>query len=671
MKKVIPFIIFYLSLQPLYTQKELQLRAKTYFERAFYSDAIPLYEQLLKTDKSQSVLKNLADSYYNTYNLHSAARWYKVLISKYGHTVDSSYYFKLSQTLKAIGKYDEAYERLENYHKHRNDTVALGKLRQELLYIENISAIGNRFSIKNLPLNSSTSEFGAARVDSTLVYSAARKKNTSTKKLYRWNNQNYLDIYTHPIDKISHGDSLSKSISSQINTKMHEGTFAITKDRKTIYFTRNSFINGKKRTDAEKITNLKIYKAVWLDKGWGNITELPFNSTEFSIEHPALNKDETKLYFASDRPGGHGSFDLYSVDILSNGRYGNPINLGNTINTSRKEQFPYLDSEDNLYFASNGHPGFGLLDIFFSKFDTGVYKKPDNLGLPLNSGYDDFSISFYSSKKGFFSSNRPNGKGSDDIYSFIETKPLVIEDCQQFIVGFLTDQITNQPIPNGTIKLLDYQGKTITELLTDNNAQFSFAIECSSSYTIFANKEGYQDNYRNVASTKVRKKALDGSLQLLPLKEVKKQQLIQAQKNKEAKIKDAIEREDALVKEKNRTIIKTQEIHFDYSLWYLRRESRERLQVVVQVMTDNPNIIIEIGTHTDIRGNEKYNRNLSQKRADVVKEFLISKGITPNRIIAKGYGESQPIVKCKTENDCSEEDHEWNRRCEFVIKRWD
>jgi len=520
------------------------------------------------------------------------------------------------------------------------------------------------------------------------VYTAARKKNTS-KKLYRWNNQNYLDIYSHPFNKINEGDSLSKSLSGQINTKMHEGTFAITKDKKTIYFTRNNFIRGKKGTDAKKISNLKVYKAEWNGNAWENITELPFNSDDFSSEHPALNKDETKLYFSSDRSGGYGSFDLYSVNILAEGIFSNPVNLGPVINTDKKEQFPYIDMDNTLYFASNGHPGYGLLDIFISEYENGSYTKPDNLGLPINSGYDDFSISFYSKKQGFFSSNRPSGKGSDDIYSFIETKPLVIEDCMQFIAGTLTDQTTNQPIPNGKVQLQDAQGKVLKEVLTDEKALFNFEIECASSYIIHGNKEGYQDNQRTIVSTDERKKTLDGSLQLLSLEEIKKQQQIKEQKEKETqlalekknraladkakkeKINDIIKHENVLAKEKDKTVIKTEEIHFDYTLWYLRRESRERLEVVLAVMRKYPGMVVEVGTHTDIRGNENYNSELSQKRANAVKEYLVDKGIADNRIIAKGYGESRPIIECATEEACTEEEHELNRRCEFVVVKWE
>ena len=414
-----------------------------------------------------------------------------------------------------------------------------------------------------------------------------------------------------------------------------------------------------------------------------------------------MNSDESKLYFASDREGGYGSFDLYYVDIHSDGRYGNPINLGHEINTDKKEQFPFLDHQDNLYFASNGHPGYGLLDIFLSKNQNGSYEKPDNLGLPINSGFDDFSLWLYpDGKKGYFASNRPGGKGNDDIYAFTETKPLLIEDCNQFIAGILTDKSTQMPIVGGKIQLMDAEGTLISDLMTGREGSFKFDIACASTYKINGSKTGYEDNSKTITSSKERHKTHDGSLALFSLQEKENQRLAAEEKQKEArllqeqkaqeallvaetkakeeakkqrdeKIQDVIQKEEAIVREKERTIIQTEEIHFDYSLWYLRRESRERLGKVIQIMKDNPGIVIEIGTHTDIRGNSAYNKGLSQKRSDSVKEFLIKNGIEPNRLVSKGYGESQPLVTCKTVADCTEEDHEWNRRCEFVIVKWE
>ncbi|NHF58265.1 OmpA family protein [Flavobacteriaceae bacterium TP-CH-4] len=692
-------------------QQELK-RANAYFGKAYYMDAIPLYESALPQNKSSSLVQNLADCYYNTFDMKNAARWYKYLISNYGSKIQGDYHFKWSQSLKAIGEYEKASEVLTDYYTAQGNTQKLEQLQKENSYLENIRALGNRFDIMNLAINTPTAEFGAVQIDSHIVFSAALKKKEGTAKRYRWNNQHYLDLYSQPLSTIDKGDTSSTDFSKTVNSKMHEGTFAMTQDRKTLYFTRNNFLNGKRKTDGDKISRLKIYRADLVDGEWQNIIELPFNSDDFSTEHPALSPDGTKLYFASDRPGGQGSFDLYEVAIQSDGLYGAPINLGPTINTDKKEQFPFLDTNGNLYFASNGHPGFGLLDVFIATNENGIFQKPDNLGLPVNSGYDDFSWSLNrDGKTGYFASNRPEGKGSDDIYSFSETKPLIIEDCKQFIAGTITNRTTKEPITNVQVRLLDATGNELETRVTKEDAKFKFKLECNTGYRIEAHKESYEGNSKIFQTNKERDTVIDGSMDLYSFEERAKQEAIvlkqkeeeakrrakaleekrrkeeiaakekrvleerQAMENKEKerqrRIAGAIEREEAIVKEQQRTVIKTEEIHFDYSLWYLRRESRERLGKVIKIMKANPGIVLEIGTHTDIRGNARYNKKLSQKRAESARDFLIKNGIDEKRVIAKGYGESQPIVECATEEACSEEDHEWNRRCEFVIVKWE
>ena len=721
MKKILTYLIIFIGVfQTAWAQQDLD-RANDLFEKAYYADAIALYEAALPKNKSSHLIKNLADSYYHTFNLNAAARWYRYLISNYGDSVDEAYYFKLSQSLKAIDEYEEAETVLSDFYTKEGDTAKLQQLKEDTKYLENVKAIGNRFDIENSSFNTASSEFGAMKIGDEIWYTATHKKMGS--KTYRWNNEHYLDIYKHPVDKKFLGDSLSTALSDKINTKLHEGAFALSLDGNTLYFTRNNFKNGKRKTDDKKISNLKIYSANLIDGDWKNITELPFNSDDFSNEHPTLNADGTKLYFASDRPGGFGSFDIYVVSLQSDNIFSAPINLGNLINTDKKEQFPFIASDNSLYFSSNGHPGFGLLDVFVSENRGGIFQQPNNLGLPVNSGYDDFSYILNKEiKTGYFASNRLSGKGSDDIYSFTVTKDLAIEDCQQFITGIITDRTTTLPLAGASVTLVDSENKIVASSLSKENGAFEFDVFCEISYSIKANKEGYEGNSRTIITSNERNATNDASLDLYSIVEkektialieqtkleqeklraealaikkledekiakiqlahqksqekerVEKERFVEKVKSEKALVKritDALATETALVNENDRTVIQTEEIHFDYSLWYLRRESRERLKTVIDVMKNNPGIIIEIGTHTDIRGNGGYNKDLSQKRADSAKEFLVKNGIDTDRIVSKGYGESKPIVECPTEDACSEEDHEWNRRCEFVVVGWD
>ncbi|WP_298502026.1 OmpA family protein [uncultured Maribacter sp.] len=720
MKKTILFILFIgLMQQTAFAQEDLQ-RANTYFERAFYGDAIPLYEEIAKTNKSSKVVKNLADSYYNTYQLPKAAKWYSYLTSVYGENLDESYFFKYSQTLKAVGEFEEATEVLMDYYTSQNQPEKVAKLKEDLRHLENVDAIGDRFKLENLPLNTTKSEFGATKVDTVIIYAASKKKATPVlNKLYRWNSENYLDMYAHPLDKIALGDSVSTSLSSTINTKMHEATFAITKDRKTIYFTRNNFLKGKKKTDGKKISRLKIYKAELVDNKWENIEELPFNGDDFSTEHPTLNSSETVMYFASDRPGGFGSLDLYSVSLNGNGEFGEPKNLGSVINTDKKEQFPFIDAKNNLYFSSNGHAGFGLLDVFVTKKQGDAFQKPNNVGKPVNGGYDDFAYNLNTGEnQGYFASNRPEGIGSDDIYSLEETKPLDIKDCSQFIGGIVTDVTTEKPIAYAIVDLVDEEGTLIESQTASELAEFKFSVACEAQYTIKARKAGYQNNSKTIITDKKRNSVKDGSVNLRSNADIEREKAeklqkekeeeerksklakeerikeekrkkeeakrakelekkrkeeakIKAEKERKERIEKAIADEPAVVRQGKRIIIKAEpKLHFDYDLWYIRLEAKETLDKIIKILKKNPGIQLEIGTHTDIRGNDDYNKKLSQKRSNSVLEYLINQGISKKRLSAKGYGESKPIIKCETEESCTEQQHEINRRCEFVIVDW-
>lgn len=641
--------------------------AKRYFDRTYYSEAIPLYENIIEEDRSLEVVKNLADSYYYTNDLKKAKKWYHYLIRTFGQNMEEEYYFRYIQTLKASDEYEEANKIRRQFLTKKNDNLALETLEKDIHELENVSAIGNRFDIKNFPFNTRFSEFGAVKYGNNIVYSGI--DNGLLSKKYKWNNENYLDLI-----KIADNskDSIGISFSEEINTKMHEGNAVFTKDGNTIYFTRNNSKNGKKAKNKQKISNLQIYKAELLDGKWTNIVSLPFNSEDFSTEHPALSNDEKTLYFASDMPGSLGSFDIFSVEI-NEGAFGTPKNLGPIINTEKKEQFPFISKDEKLYFSSNGHFGYGSLDVFVSKISNGAYAKPENVGLPVNSGYDDFAFNINSDTKlGYFSSNRLEGKGGDDIYSLLETKPLIIEDCKQFITGIITDIDTKIPLENAVVVLQDSDKKQIETITTTADGKFSFTVGCEKSYTVLASKEKYTKDSKAIKISKERLKTNDASMALKSAEVIKKEEEIAtsllAETKKKERIATILATEKDVVKDKERLIIKTDPIYFDYDLWYIRKESKPILNRVIELMKKYPEMVVEIGSHTDARGNNKYNLDLSSKRAASTRAYFIEQGIPAKRIFSKGYGETVQIIKCIPEDSCSEEQHELNRRSEFVIK---
>ena len=698
MKRILFTLLAVLSLQYISAQDQDLDRAKRYFDRTYYSEAIPLYEAALENNRSLEVVRNLADSYYFTNDLKNAQKYYRYLIKNFAKDISEEYYFRYSQTLKATNNYNEANQAIRDMYSKSGNTNGAALLEKELKTLENVTAIGERYKIKNLEINTVNSEFGAVKQGDNLVFSAVKKEPGIFDKVYKWNSESYLNLVTIPMKNINAKDSIVNYFSEDINTKMHESNAVFSSDGKTMYFTRNNTKNRSRAKNKEKISNLQIYKAELVNGKWTNIVSLPFNNPDYSTEHPALSPDEKTLYFASDMPGGLGSFDIYSVAI-NNGNFDTPRNLGNVVNTNRKEQFPFMSKDGKLYFSSNGHEGFGSLDVFVSDSHGSDFSKPINVGLPVNTGVDDFAFNIDSdTKEGFFSSNRKGGKGSDDIYSILEIKPLIVEDCKQFITGIISDMDTKLPIEGAQVALYDFINKKDLETtIVGANGAFKFTVACEKGYVVKATKEGYTEDQRTLDLLKDRNKENDASMELKSLAKIQEEEAIAVQEQKEAekkaleeakakekaiaetkkkeaeqkkkeKVDKIIAQEKDVVKEKDKLVIKTEPIYFDYDLWYIRRDSKPILDRVIDLMNKYPEMVVEIGSHTDIRGGKTYNRVLSENRAQSTRDYFIDKGINPKRIFAKGYGESQPVVKCADEESCSEEQHELNRRSEFVIK---
>jgi len=698
MKKLL-VIIFVFSIQFINAQDQELVRAKKFFDRTYYAEAIILYEKLAEEKPSQEVIKNLADSYYYTNDLVKAQRYYRLLVKNYSNDLNKDYYYRYAQTLKATNSYDDANAVLREYYTKFGKPEDITNFENEVKILENVSAIGKRFEINNLAINTPNSEFGAVKHKDNLVFAGVKLKPGWFDKKYKWDNETYLNIVKVPLQSINSTEAPITYFADELKTGMHESNAVFTKDGKTIYFTRNNSKNGRKKKNDQKISNLQIFKAELVEGKWTNIVSLPFNSPNYSVEHPALSPDEKVLYFASDMPGTLGSFDIYSVNI-NKGAFDTPRNLGPNVNTDKREQFPFVSEDNKLYFSSDGHLGYGSLDVFVSEINGNEYTKAINIGLPLNSNSDDFSFNVDSNtKEGYFASNREGGKGNDDIYSFKETKELIVEDCKQYIAGTITDINTNLVLENATVIVQDSDKKALNTITTGSDGKFSFTVACESSYTIVAFKEKYTNESKSLVIGNVRYATNDGSLALKSLDAIKleekqnaenkrKQEIIIEEENKkkealklvalkeaaEAKKKEKVaeilkQEKDVVKDNKDRLIIKTDPIYFDYNMWYIRKESKVVLGRVVALMNKYPGMVIEIGSHTDSRGNAKFNEELSQKRANSTREFIIQSGINASRVTAKGYGESVPIIKCKTDDACSEEEHELNRRSEFVINK--
>ena len=747
MKKIYILLIVF-SIQFAKAQQQDLQRANLLFGKTYYSAAIPLYEKISEKNQTVDVIQKLGDCYFYTNDYDKAQAQYVLLVSN--KDLDEGFYFRYSQTLKARGKYAEANDIMRKFYQASNNDAAIGNLERDIKTLKNVTAIGERFDIRNLALNTGNSEFGGVVLGDNLVFAAVKKKPNLFDKTYKWNNESYLNLVMVPLKNVN--DSLVTYFSKDLKSPMHESNAIFTKDGKTMYFTRNNSNNGRRGKNTDKISNIQIFRAELVNNKWINVKALPFNSPNYSVEHPALSPDEKTLYFASDMPGTLGSLDIFSVSV-DGLTYGKPVNLGDKINTAKREQFPFVSKDNKLYFSSNGHEGYGSLDIFVSDIKDNSYSKAANVGLPVNSGYDDFAYYIDSdTKEGYFSSDRPGGKGKDDIYSLKETQDLLIEDCKQYIAGIITDVDSHLALENAVVVLKNSSNQELEKATTTVDGKFSFAVGCESNYSLLATKESYTESSKSFHISEERNKSNDGSMEirsieiikkeeqaalekkvaadlliahqlkaaelvaleqkkkadaialqekkiaevnalkqkkkddaialekkrladLVAIQQLKKDKLAADKKNKEIEATQKKEKTAAIVaaekdvvKDKDRLIIKTDPIYFDYNMWYIRKESKRILNRVVELMNKYPDMVVEIGSHTDNRGNAKFNADLSQKRADATRNYILEQGIPKNRISAKGYGESVPIVKCIPEDSCDEEQHELNRRSEFVIK---
>ena len=339
------------------------------------------------------------------------------------------------------------------------------------------------YTIKSLEANSKYADFGSTYFGKNkIVFSSSRKKGGVSNKTWKKNGQPYLDLYIG--DVTSSGDITNiKPFSPDVNSKYHDAFVAFSPDLKDVYFSSNNYMHKKLKSE-----NIKIFKAKITDNGrWKNFITLPFNNDKYDTGHPVFNKDGTKMYFVSNMPGTLGDKDIFVVDVKE-GHYGKPINLGPTINSSAKEYTPFIDG-DVIYFASNRKGGFGGFDIYMAKLD-GSLPEPINLGQPINSRADDFAFIIDNDKlKGYFSSNRVGGHGDDDMYSFVQKTTIPI--CNQIISGVIKDNLTRLPLANAFVALIDSEGNQLRKEETLGDGVFYFNLKCGSPYTLQVTKKGF------------------------------------------------------------------------------------------------------------------------------------------------------------------------------------
>lgn len=640
-KKIIYSLFFSISFLHGIAQKAAINRADKNYDHFAYVDAIGNYEKVAeKGYQDEKMFQKLGNAYYFKAEFLEALKWYEQLFSLYPNQ-EPEYFYRYSQALKSKGDYAKADQILEQFsQKTVSDKRGL-LFKDNKNYLEEIKANSDRFQVVDAGVNSEFSDYGSSFLGNKLVFASARDTGGVSKNVFKWTNKSFTNLYWSEI-KPDGEMGPPERFERKINSKFNESTPVFTHDGKTMYFTRNNFLEGKRGRDANKNTLLKLYKATQNKDGeWDNVAELSFNSNQYSVAHPALSVDEKTLYFASDMPGSLGQSDLFRVKINDDGSYGVPQNLGPEINTEGRETFPFISSENELFFASDGRPGLGGLDVFMAKIETDQsFYGIQNVGEPINSKQDDFAFLVNSkNRNGFFSSNREGGKGYDDIYRFVENKKLT---CEQTLSGLVTDKDSGQTLQDVKMSLFDVNFKPLQVVQTDAQGRYSFPVDCGKTYYVRGEKEEFLTN-----EVFVKTKILSGNKDL-PV--VLERQMKQVGVGTD------------LAKTLSIPII-----YFDVDKSSIRADAAYELAKVLAVMQEFPEMKIEVRSHTDSRQTVKYNNRLSDKRAKATVDWLVKNGINSVRLIGNGYGESHLVNNCSDGVKCTEEEHQANRRSEFII----
>lgn len=594
------------------------------FNNEAYVEASENFLKIFKKDKK--VLKALGDCYYYIGDLKNATIWYEKFIAEHSDSITSEMLFRYSQALYGTKNRNKAILWFNRYKDLMGiDGIELGSIDENLIN----NPANNQWQLYRLDTNTDNSEFGGAFYQQNkFVFAAPAKKGA----LYAWNEERYLDLYESTIDGNGFLTEI-KPLSENINSKWHESSATFTKDGKTVYFTTNVSDGNNKSKNTKN--DLNILRASKIDSTWGNATPLTINLEGYITEHPALNEDGTKLYFASDRPGGFGSLDLYVVDIFENGTFGKPKNLGPQINTDRREQFPFV-SNDSLYFASDGHLGLGGLDIFKSYIQNNLYSRPENLKRAINSELDDFAfVKNDSLNIGYISSNR---YGSDDIF-------LIEKSVLEYIIQVeLRDRKNNNFINNAVVKLYLEDKEIFKKKSREGINTFIISSGAKGNYKIGVQHEFYQ----SVSAVLTPEQVLGEEMVVVYLD-------------------GYIEIEKEIVKKNNKIQIDHDPIFFDANSSYFTNKNEKSLEGIINILNKYPDMSIRCESHTDSRESDNYNQWLSERRAKRTADYIISKGIDVSRVSWKGFGETQILNRCTNAIQCSDDEHGVNRRTEFVL----
>ncbi|WP_297510341.1 OmpA family protein [Flavobacterium sp.] len=589
------------------------------YNRFEYVKAAAEYQKLVDNGKADGyVYKQLADIYFNMFNTAEATKWYARAVET---DQDAETYYRYAQMLKANGKYEDANKQMAKFASLAPNDQRAKTFKENPNYVPKILGKRVEYTVDNTTLSSDKSEFAAVLYTNDVYFTSARN---GARKNYGWTDEPFLDVYKSV--RSDNGTLAEPTLVAEINTKFHDGPVTISADGNTMYFSSDSFREKsfeKDKSNHLKLSRNNLFIATKTGETWGNIKSLPFNSKEYSTSNPSLSRDGKTLYFSSNMPGSIGGVDIWKVAVNADGTFGTPENLGANVNTEGNESFPFIaDDNTTLYFASSGKQGLGGYDVYMIDLAKGT--AAENMGKPINTEKDDFAFTFNKDKNtGFLSSNR---NGNDDILS-------VTPICGVDVMVVVTNAKTGEILANAKVAILDDKNNVIATEISNDKGEVSYRVECDKTYTIQASKDGFEGNAFPVGKSKGPKTNVKAPLNPI----------------------------EVIITE---TEVILNPIFFEFDKSNITQQGAFELDKLVQVMVNNPNMVILAKSHTDRRGGDKYNMILSERRAQATVQYIISKGIDASRISGKGMGETEPKVVC---DKCTQEEHAQNRRSEFLI----
>lgn len=697
--------------------------ADRHFQQMAYARAIEGYTTATELGAvNEHVTKRLAECHMKLGNSEEAERWYAMVVKFLNREPSDLYNY--AEALKGNGKYAEAEEWMDRYLA----TTGEGAPKRSNIngFARKFTADQDRFAVRPASINTPFSDFGTTWLGPDLVaFSSSRNTTVGIERRAAWNDQPFLDLF---VARVSPGGDLTDPIAmeGQVNSKLHEGPATASATGDVIWFTRNGYFNGRAQRSASGVNRLAIYKAYRKGSGWSDVEQFLYNNSEISVGHPALSPDGKRLFFVSDMPGGYGGTDIYMCRDLG-GQWGEPENLGSSINSPHSEVFPFIGADGTLYFSSTGHPGLGGLDIFAASYlGLDEFAAPINVGAPVNGSKDDFAfIIDKSGKRGYFSSNRPGGQGDDDIYVFEMLAPLT----QRYLVtGLVIDDESASPLIDLEVRLMDKDGGVISTTVTDVRGEFSFPVEKNKEYLLRAEMKGRYPGEQHVSTERIeeqqiltrdihlvpnagiwlrgtaRHKDRPGFVEGVTITVVNTSSFfsetfttgesgdfsIRLQSNEEFEVLlekqgyysmslpvSTIGMKEGLILLNDVRDISFEAIEvgtpiaFKHIRWAkddvrLDPIARTELDAFAERLNVNPQVNVEVGVHSDARDGADAAR-MDQRRADAILEYLVGRGVKRDRLTARGYGISRLKNHCAPGVTCTEAEHAQNRRVEYVV----